>query len=165
MIHRELKRNVFEDQELPNLDGYCALSAQTMCERRHAIHRKTVVHPEVKSAIENRLNAGWSPEQIAGQMCLERHPILVRQETIHRLAHSKYGRAGPTRLAAIGCRIEPDHPAGPADPFVAQPPSCLIPHGGILNGHAGSTPARYPPGSCQTAETGRGTLAARHRHD
>jgi len=63
-----------------------------MYEKRRAIHRKMIVHPELKEAIEDRLKAGWSPEQIAGRMRLERHPIRVSHETIYRFAYSKDGR-------------------------------------------------------------------------
>ena len=51
-----------------------------------------IVHPELKEAIEDRLKAGWSPEQIAGRIRLERHPIRVSHETIYRFAYSKDGR-------------------------------------------------------------------------
>ena len=63
-----------------------------MYEKRRAIHRKMIVHPELKEAIVDRLKAGWSPEQIAGRMRLERHPIRVSHETIYRFAYSKDGR-------------------------------------------------------------------------
>jgi IS30 family transposase len=63
-----------------------------MYEKRRAIHRKMIVHPELKAAVEDRLKAGWSPEQIAGRMRLERHPIRVSHETIYRFAYSKDGR-------------------------------------------------------------------------
>ena len=91
-IYRELKRNHYNDKDLPELNGYYPVSAQDMYEKRRAVHRKMIVHPELKSAIENRLKAGWSPEQIAGRMRLERHPIRVRHETIYRFAYSKDGR-------------------------------------------------------------------------
>ena len=64
-----------------------------MYEKRRAIHRKMIVHPELKAAVEDRLKAGWSPEQIAGRMRLERHPIRVSHETIYRFTCSKDGRA------------------------------------------------------------------------
>ncbi|WP_255418754.1 hypothetical protein [Paracoccus sp. JM45] len=54
---------------------------------------KMIVHPELETSIEDRLKAGWSPEQIAGRMGLERHPILVSHETIYQFAYSKDGRA------------------------------------------------------------------------
>ena len=46
----------------------------------------------MKAAVESRLKAGWSAEQIAGRMRLERHPIRVSHETIYRFAYSKDGR-------------------------------------------------------------------------
>lgn len=87
-IYRELKRNVYEDTESPELSGYYSMTAQTAYERRRAIHRKLIAHPDLKAAMEDRLKAGWSPEQIAGRMRLERHPIRVSHETIY---------ASPTR--------------------------------------------------------------------
>jgi len=92
-IYRELKRNFFSDTELPKLNGYYAVNAQDMYERRRAVHRKLVANPQLKVAIEDRLRAGWSPEQIAGRMRLERHPISVSHETIYRFAYSEDGRA------------------------------------------------------------------------
>jgi len=88
-IYRELKRNFFSDKELPELNGYYAMNAQGMYEKRRAIHRKLIVHPELKVAVMDRLKAGWSPQQIAGRMRLERHPIRVSHETIYRFAYSK----------------------------------------------------------------------------
>ncbi len=80
-VYRELKRNFFDDKELPELNGYHAVAAQQMYEQRRALHRKMIVHPELKEAVEDRLKAGWSPEQIAGRMRLERHPVRVAPET------------------------------------------------------------------------------------
>jgi IS30 family transposase len=91
-IYRELRRNHYTDKELPELNGYHAVAAQDMYDRRRAIHRKLIVHPQLKAAVEDRLKAGWSPEQIAGRMKLERHPLRVSHETIYRFAYSKDGR-------------------------------------------------------------------------
>lgn len=91
-VYRELKRNHFSDKELPELNGYYCVTAQNMYEQRRAIHRKLVAHPDLKATIEDRPKAGWSPEQIAGRMRLERHPIRVSHETIYRFAYSKDGR-------------------------------------------------------------------------
>lgn len=87
-IYRDIKRNRYTDTELPELNGYHALVAQDKYEQRRAIHRKMVVHPDLKAAIEDRLKV----EQIAGRMRLERHPIRVSHETIYRFAYSKDGR-------------------------------------------------------------------------
>lgn len=91
-IYRELKRNAYQDTELPNLNGYYAVNAQSMYERRRAVHRKLVIHPELKAAVEEALKSGWSPEQIAGRMRLENHPVRISHETIYRFAYSKEGR-------------------------------------------------------------------------
>lgn len=53
-----------------------------MSEKRRAIHRKMIYHPELKVATADRLKADWSPEQSAGRMRLEQHPICVSHETI-----------------------------------------------------------------------------------
>ena len=90
-IYRELKRNTFLDTELPQYSGYFAVNAQNMYERRRAVHRKLVIHPELKAAIEDALKSGWSPEQIAGRMRLEGHENRVSHETIYRFAYSKAG--------------------------------------------------------------------------
>jgi transposase, IS30 family len=90
-IYRDIKRNRYTDKELPELDEYHALVAQDKNEARRAIHRKLIRQPEVKAAVENRSKAGWSPEQVAGRMRLERYPIRVSCETIYRFAYSKDG--------------------------------------------------------------------------
>ena len=91
-IYRDIKRNRYTDKEIPELDGYHALVAQDKYEARRAIHRKMIVYPELKEAIEGRLKAGWSSEQIAGRMRLERYPIRISHETIYWFAYSKDGR-------------------------------------------------------------------------
>ena len=91
MIYRELKRNTYLDAELAQYSGYYAVTAQDKYERRRAVHRKLVAHPELKAAVEDALKAGWSPEQIAGRMRLEQHRICVSHETIYRFAYSKLG--------------------------------------------------------------------------
>lgn len=92
-IYRDIKRIRYTDADLPELNGYHAIVAQDKYEERSAIHRKMIVHQELKEGIEDRLKAGWSPEQIAGLMKVERHMIRVSHETIYRFAYSKDGRA------------------------------------------------------------------------
>jgi IS30 family transposase len=69
------------------------VTAQNAYEHRRAVHRKLIVNPDLKAAVEDRLKAGWSPEQIAGRMRLERHPIRISDETIYRFAYAKDGHA------------------------------------------------------------------------
>jgi IS30 family transposase len=92
-IYREIRRNYYSDTELPELNGYHAVNAQDKYEQRRAVHRKLIRYPEIMAAVRDGFGAGWSPEQIAGRMRLENHPMRVSYETIYRYAHSKDGRA------------------------------------------------------------------------
>lgn len=92
-IYREIKRNYYSDAELPQLNGYHAMNAQDKYEQRRAVHRKLIRYPEIMAAVRSGFDVGWSPEQIAGRMRLERHPMRVSHETIYRYAYSKDGRA------------------------------------------------------------------------
>lgn len=92
-IYREIKRNSVRFDDQPELNGYHAFCAQDKYEDRRAIHRKLIRFPEVMAAVRSGFDAGWSPEQIAGRMRLERHPMRVSHETIYRYAYSKDGRA------------------------------------------------------------------------
>jgi transposase, IS30 family len=83
-IYREIKRNYYRDDELPQLNGYHAIVAQDAYEERRAVHRKLIRHPQIMAAVRSGFDAGWSPEQIAGRMKLERHPMRVSHETIYR---------------------------------------------------------------------------------
>ncbi len=92
-LYREIKRNSHRDEELPSLNGYHAVAAQSRYEDRRAIHRKLIRHPDVRAAVVDRLKVGWSPEQIAGRMRFEAHPVTVSHETIYRFAYSKTGQS------------------------------------------------------------------------
>lgn len=61
-ISRDVKRNHYDDKELPKLNGHYVLNAHATYEKRRAIQRKMIVHPELKAVIDDRLKAGWSPE-------------------------------------------------------------------------------------------------------
>jgi IS30 family transposase len=92
-IYREIRRNTYRDEAIPELNGYHAVVAQDRYEERRAIHRKLIIYPDIMAAVRSGFAAGWSPEQIAGRMRLERHPMRVSHETIYRYAYSKDGRA------------------------------------------------------------------------
>jgi IS30 family transposase len=82
-IYREIRRNYYRDQEIPELNGYHAVVAQDRYEDRRAVHRKLIIYPDIIAAVRSGFDAGWPPEQIAGRMRLERHPMRVSHETIH----------------------------------------------------------------------------------
>lgn len=93
-IYRELKRNWWHDAEVPQAEGYWPTSAQMLADRRRHRRCKLLRHPRLLAAVVERLKDGWSPEQIAGRLKLERG---VRQrlchETIYRFVYSKDGQS------------------------------------------------------------------------
>ncbi|ETX10573.1 hypothetical protein OCH239_21425 [Roseivivax halodurans JCM 10272] len=91
-LYRELRRNRFTDAELPQLYGYYGMNAQSIYAKRRSALRKLVKHTVLKDAVLDHLAAGWSPEQIAGRMYFERHPVRVSHETIYRYVYSEDGR-------------------------------------------------------------------------
>ncbi|KQQ44778.1 transposase [Rhizobium sp. Leaf311] len=92
-IFREIKRNTFIDKVVPDLTGYYCVTAHAMsCERRAKLG-KLARFTHVRQSVIERIIHGWSPQQIAGRMRLERHPISVSHETIYKFAYSSDGHA------------------------------------------------------------------------
>ncbi len=89
-IYREIKRNTFHDRELPDYDGYYSTVAHDISKDRRRRLRKLRRHPNLRTEIINRLEARWSPEQIAGRLLLDgRSLVRVCKETIYRFIYSK----------------------------------------------------------------------------
>ncbi|MGB6229667.1 MAG: helix-turn-helix domain-containing protein [Litorimonas sp.] len=91
-IFRELRRNHFVDRCLPKVVGYFAMAPQQQTADRRARQRKLVRHEALRSVVEDRLKAGWTPEQIAGRMRRENAMPRVYQEAIYRHVYSKDGK-------------------------------------------------------------------------
>ena len=92
-IFREIKRNTFTDKLTPELNGYyCVTAHEIACERRTKL-RKLARFAGVRQSVIDRIIHGWSPQQIAGRMRLERHPVSVSHETIYKFAYSADGQA------------------------------------------------------------------------
>lgn len=90
-IFRELKRNMFVDAAMSDLNGYYCVAAHDMaCERRGKL-RKLVRFARVRQSVIEKIRHGWSPQQIAGRMRLERHLVSVSHETIYKFAYSSEG--------------------------------------------------------------------------
>lgn len=85
-IFRELSRNAFDDVQMPELSGYYCVTANEMARERRAKLRKLARFAHVRRSVIERIMHGWSPQQIAGRMRLERHPISVSYETIYKFA-------------------------------------------------------------------------------
>lgn len=92
-IFRELSRNAFDDVQMPELSGYYCVTANEMARERRAKLRKLARFAHVRRSVIERIMHGWSPQQIAGRMRLERHPISVSYETIYKFAYSADGLA------------------------------------------------------------------------
>lgn len=91
-IYREIARNRFADEEMPELDGYYGKIAQKNADERRHRRRKLARCPDLLAAVLEGFEAGWSPEQIAGRMQLEETPETVCHETIYSWVYSKDGQ-------------------------------------------------------------------------
>src|SRR3954467_12867433 len=88
-IHRELGRNRFRDGDR-GFCGYFPLNAQDLARRRR---RKLAADEGLRAHVTERLEAGWSPQQIAGRLRREADGgPTVRHETIYRHVYGPEGR-------------------------------------------------------------------------
>ena len=62
-IYREIRRNFYHDEELPQLNRYHAVKTQDRYEQRRSVHRKLIRYPDIMAAVRDGLDAGWSPVQ------------------------------------------------------------------------------------------------------
>jgi IS30 family transposase len=92
-IFREIRRNAFEDRQYPELSGYFCVTANAIaCERRAKLC-KLARFSHLRQSVVDCIMGGWSPQQIAGRMRLEHHPVSVSHETIYKFAYSSDGQA------------------------------------------------------------------------
>lgn len=97
-IYRELKRNNFRDRDMPDLNGYHCTVANDIADERRRRLCKLMRFSALRNTVVERIQHGWSPEQIAGRLRLERQQRrssipYVCHETIYRFAYSKDGQA------------------------------------------------------------------------
>jgi len=92
-VFREIKRNRFVDDELPNLNGYYGMNAQRSAVHRRARRRKLVRHKDLRQHVVTQLKVGWSPEQIAGRLQLDGQALRVSHETIYAYVYSPDGQS------------------------------------------------------------------------
>jgi IS30 family transposase len=90
-IFRELRRNGFEDPQMPELTGYYCVTAHDKARERRSKLRKLIRFSQLRHSVIERIMHGWSPEQIAGRLRLERHRVRVSHETIYKFAYSADG--------------------------------------------------------------------------
>src|SRR3954447_9771694 len=91
-IHRELGRNRFRDGDR-GFCGYFPLNARDLARRRRQRRRKLAADEGLRAHVTERLEAGWSPQRIAGRL---RHEAdggpTVCHETIYRHVYGPEGR-------------------------------------------------------------------------
>lgn len=92
-IFRELRRNAFVDEKMPDLNGYYCVTANDMARERRAKLRKLARFSHLRQSVIERIMHGWSPQQIAGRLQLQRHPVSVSHETIYKFAYAADGHA------------------------------------------------------------------------
>ena len=108
-IFREIKRNTFVDKVVPDLTDYYCVTAHAMsCERRAKLS-KLVRFSHVRQSVIERIIHGWSPQQIAGRMRLERHPVSVSHETIYNFAYRPVGMRSSCGGACQSIALDGDH--------------------------------------------------------
>src|SRR5205085_5686000 len=92
-IHRELGRNRFRDGDR-GFCGYFPLNAQDLARRRRQRRRKLAADPALREHVVERLEAGWSPQQIAGRLKQKQADdgASVCHETIYRHVYGPEGR-------------------------------------------------------------------------
>ncbi|KJF68538.1 IS30 family transposase [Rhizobium nepotum] len=89
-IYREIRRNTFRDHELPEYSGYFPVIADEITRERRRRLRKLRRHPNLRKEVIKKLEARWSPEQIAGRLLSEGLSLVrVCAETIYRFIYSK----------------------------------------------------------------------------
>jgi IS30 family transposase len=92
-VYRDIQRNGFVDEELPQLTGYYGVTAQNLALRRRARRRKLVRLEGLRTSVIAQLKEGWSPEQIAGRLQFEGQPVRVSHETIYAYVYSPDGQS------------------------------------------------------------------------
>jgi transposase, IS30 family len=92
-IYRDIKRNRYADNDLPELNGYYGLVAQRAAVQRRARRRKLVRLVGLQKAVIKQLKEGWSPEQIAGRLLFEGRRVRVSHETIYAYVYSPDGQS------------------------------------------------------------------------
>lgn len=108
-IYREIGRNKItpEPDNKPyryflhhRTEGYYPASAHGRAQNRRQKQRILIKWPALLHHVVTKLNASWSPQQIAGRLALVQHPAgRISHETIYQYAYSDQGRAdGVSRL-------------------------------------------------------------------
>lgn len=69
-VYRDIKRNGYTDEKLPELNGYYGVVAQRAASQRRARRRKLVRLVGLRKAVIKQFKEGWSPKQIEAAYAL-----------------------------------------------------------------------------------------------
>lgn len=88
-ITRELNRNSHPTKAWS--EGYEPVRAQRLRERRRTWDARFKLARDVRlrEHVHERLKAGWSPEQIAGELCLKHGRCIISHEAIYRFIYHR----------------------------------------------------------------------------
>ncbi|MEM6305201.1 MAG: IS30 family transposase [Pseudomonadota bacterium] len=92
-VYREIKRNSYTDDLIPDLNGYYGMIAQREASKRRARRRKLIRLDDLRAHVVSQLKIGWTPEQIAGRLVFDCQPVRVSHETIYAYVYSAEGQS------------------------------------------------------------------------
>jgi len=106
-IFREIRRNHFHEADMPKVRGYFAMAAQIRTVDRRARQCKLIRHRQLCARIVAHVTEGWTPEQIAGRLRLEKaHPRLLGDDLPLHL-RSRRHEAGAVVVCANPPQVAP----------------------------------------------------------
>ena len=147
-IHRELGRNRFRDGDR-GFCGYFPLNAQDLARRRRQRRRKLAADEGLRAHVIERLEAGWSPQQIAGRL---------KRERGGRRADGLPRDHLPPRLRPGGPRGRPLPPPAQGAPPARVPLRPPAPRRLRSRASAGSRTGRWRSRTARASGTGRRDL-------
>lgn len=92
-IYRDIKRNGYADEDLPELNEYYGVVAQRAAAQRRTRRQKLVRLVGLRKAVIKQLKEGWSPEQIAGRLHFEGQTVRISHETIYAYVYGPDGQS------------------------------------------------------------------------
>jgi IS30 family transposase len=106
-IFRELRRNTFEDQKMPDLNGYYCVTANSMARERRAKLRKLARFSDLRQSVIDHILHGWVirrqltgfKSRIFSGFMIEEILMKTSRLANHKSCHSTPGR---TRLSCAG---------------------------------------------------------------
>lgn len=97
-VSREIKRNTGTGIKA----NYSPAYADEMAWARRWSGSKMERQPDLRLAVLNRLAMGWSPEQVAGRLALEKGKPIISHESVYRFIYAQIRRTNKL-LGGFSC--------------------------------------------------------------